>query len=73
VFATINHRMQERPLPRLEGRPDPMRVRLNGDEVCLSDGERAVRIPIAVAVDVLYPIAEKLDRDAKLREGPAHA
>lgn len=43
------------------------RALLRGDELLLSDGERAVRVPISTAIDALFPIAEALDA-ARMQE-----
>lgn len=68
VFATINARMMEAPPVRLAGRMDPRVIRLQGDELLLGDGERAVRVPISMALDALFPIAVALD-EARKTEG----
>ncbi len=62
VFATINARLQEPRPDRLAGKTDGRVIRQQGDELLLSDGERAVRVPISTALDALFPIAEALDK-----------
>lgn len=49
------------PADEMGGAKGERRALLRGDELLLSDGERAVRVPISTAIDALFPIAEALD------------